>query len=348
MIQVTAAELVELADADDVRLGAGGIPNIPLVAVGLEGPADPRLIAAAAQVAERLGVVCLGVARTDVDTGWGPLMDALTCTLVEGVAVSPTTVAVSDVECELAVIDKSVRQNMRAALTLVRVLRATSRLDVPDALAVESAAYSMLLAGPEFGAWRASRAVGHRPKIDSPAVLLSREGGVLSITLNRAGRHNAFDIEIRDGLVEGLDLALRDESIERIVLSGAGASFCSGGDLDEFGTAPDVATAHLIRLERSVAARIHRARARTRVRLHGACIGAGIEFPSFAGRVEAREDAFFQLPELSMGLIPGAGGTVGISRRVGRWRTAYLCLSGTRLTVGRALDWNLVDERAPA
>ena len=58
----------------------------------------------------------------------------------------------------------------------------------------------------------------------------------------------------------------------------------------------------------------------------------------------ATPDAFFQLPEVAMGLVPGAGGTVSIPRRVGRQRAAYLCLSGVRLDAEAALAWGLVDE----
>ena len=53
-----------------------------------------------------------------------------------------------------------------------------------------------------------------------------------------------------------------------------------------------------------------------------------------------------RLPEIAMGLIPGAGGTVSITRRIGRWRTAYLALSGLPIDAPTALDWGLVDEIA--
>jgi enoyl-CoA hydratase/carnithine racemase len=49
------------------------------------------------------------------------------------------------------------------------------------------------------------------------------------------------------------------------------------------------------------------------------------------------------LPELSLGLIPGAGGTVSVTRRIGRWRTAYLVLSGRTVDPDTALRWGLVD-----
>jgi enoyl-CoA hydratase/carnithine racemase len=64
---------------------------------------------------------------------------------------------------------------------------------------------------------------------------------------------------------------------------------------------------------------------------------------AFCGRVLCRPDAVLGLPELSLGLIPGAGGTVSITRRIGRWRTAYLLLSGMFIDAGTALAWGLVD-----
>ena len=76
---------------------------------------------------------------------------------------------------------------------------------------------------------------------------------------------------------------------------------------------------------------------------HGPCIGAGIEVPAFAGSVLASPGTTFRLPELRMGLIPGAGGTVSIPRRIGRWRTAYLALSGAPIGIETAQAWGLVD-----
>ncbi|MFM9565172.1 enoyl-CoA hydratase/isomerase family protein [Streptomyces turgidiscabies] len=151
---------------------------------------------------------------------------------------------------------------------------------------------------------------------------------------------------MRDGLLEGLELALLDRSVEHVVVSGAGPSFCSGGDLDEFGTAPDMATAHLLRLHRSAARHVAALGDRIRFEVHGARVGAGVEVPSFAPRVTAADDAYFRLPELEMGLIPGAGGTVGVTRRIGRWRTAYLALTGHAIDATPALDWGLGDARA--
>jgi enoyl-CoA hydratase/carnithine racemase len=83
---------------------------------------------------------------------------------------------------------------------------------------------------------------------------------------------------------------------------------------------------------------------RCRAEVHGQVLGSGLEMAAFCGWVRSRSDAVFGLPELSLGLIPGAGGTVSVTRRIGRWRTAYLVLSGRTIDAQTALGWGLVDE----
>lgn len=253
-------------------------------------------------------------------------------------------VAVPDIDVAMDALAASVAVAPLAAATLPGVLRLTSTAPLLEGLTAESLAYSTLLAGPEFARWRAARPAARATEDFGAAVSLKRAGGRLDVLLNRPQRRNAFSRELRDGLVEAFDLVGLDDTITTVHVSGAGPAFCSGGDLDEFGTTPDPVTAHLIRTERSVARRIDAVRDRVTVYLHGACVGAGIELPSFAGRVVATSSAWFRLPELSMGLIPGAGGTVGITRRIGRWRCAYLALTGMALDANLALGWGLVDE----
>ena len=72
-------------------------------------------------------------------------------------------------------------------------------------------------------------------------------------------------------------------------------------------------------------------------------MGSGLEMAAFCGWVGARDDSVFGLPELQLGLIPGAGGTLSVTRRIGRWRTAYLVLSGWTIDACTALAWGLVD-----
>lgn len=225
---------------------------------------------------------------------------------------------------------------------LLEVLRVTSSLEVNDALVVESLAYSTLQAGPEHRAWLAAHRRRERLAAARP-VEVSRDGDTLHVRLNRPERRNAIDAITRDALLDAFAIAEADPAV-KVVWTGVGPSFCSGGDLDEFGTLADPASAHLIRTTRSLGAAVHRLRDRMTVLVHGACAGAGVELPAFASRVVADPATTFLLPELAMGLIPGAGGTVSLPRRIGDRRTAELALSGEPIDAATALDWGLVDE----
>jgi enoyl-CoA hydratase/carnithine racemase len=177
-------------------------------------------------------------------------------------------------------------------------------------------------------------------------VAVTRDGGRLSIVLNVPERRNAFSADVRESLLDAVLLAEADESIESVELRGAGPAFCSGGDLDEFGTATDLVAACLVRLSRAPWRVIERIAPKVTVFAHGGCVGAGTEIAAYAGRVIAAPDAFFALPEVQMGLVPGAGGSVSVVRRIGRWRAAWLMLTGDRLPASTALRWGLVDEIA--
>jgi enoyl-CoA hydratase/carnithine racemase len=211
----------------------------------------------------------------------------------------------------------------------------------------ESLAYSVLQAGPEFAGWLAERGPAAAPDGIDP-VLIDRDGDTLLLRLNRPQRHNAFDNAMRAALLDGLAVADADTSIDEVVLSGSGRSFCSGGDLAEFGGFTDVPGAHLARTRHSPALALDaltvRLGTRCRAEVHGQVLGSGLEMAAFCGRVRAHPEAVLGLPELDLGLIPGAGGTVSITRRIGRWRTAYLVLSGRTIDAPTALRWGLVDE----
>ena len=253
---------------------------------------------------------------------------------------------------ELGRVVETVARNPVASLVLVELLRVSDGLDVDAGLLAESASYGTLQAGQEFARWRGSRtgtAAGSaaRPVRDDPPLLVRRDGSSLHLTLHRPARRNALDVTLRDALVEQLHMVRSDPTIEQVLLDGSGPDFCSGGDLDEFGTAADASLAHLVRMERSVGRALAAVASRLTVRLHGACIGSGIELAAFAATVEAHGAVSVGLPEVAMGLIPGAGGTVSLPRRIGRHRTCRLALSGTRLDGPTARDWGLVDSFDP-
>jgi Enoyl-CoA hydratase/isomerase len=241
----------------------------------------------------------------------------------------------------------TVAANPIASASFATLLRGAESRSVGAGLLAESAVYSALQAGPEFAAWRASRAVRTRVE-EGPPVQVERAGDELHITLSRPAVRNALDRAMRDALVEAFALVHADPSINRAHLAGEGPSFCAGGDLDEFGSFPDPATTHLVRLQQSAGRSIDRVCERVTAHLHGACVGSGIELPAFAADVVADRSTVISLPEVALGLVPGAGGTVSLPRRIGRHRTARLGLTGEQIDASIALSWGLVDRLAPA
>lgn len=239
-------------------------------------------------------------------------------------------------------LDDIVGRQPLAALALVTLLRTTERLCTWDAVATESATYAMLLASAPFLRWLNDRPRRRTKRSGAPVVKVERRDRVLSVTLDRPEARNAIDSEVRDGLVEAFRLAVLEPEMQ-VELRGAGPCFSSGGDLDEFGTVGDAATAHAVRLTRNPGLAISDVSSRTTAYLHGTCIGAGVEIPAFADTVIADPKATFALPEIAMGLVAGAGGTVSIRRRIGRQRTAWLALTGATLDGATALEWGLVD-----
>jgi hypothetical protein len=248
---------------------------------------------------------------------------------------------------EAASIVRGVERSPLAALALVQALRIVATLPAEQALQVESLAYATLQGGAEFSTWLDRSNPSLRTLHDAdPTVLVERDARRLSIALNRPHAHNALNVGMRDALVEAFDLVTADASIAIATVSGIGRCYSVGGDLGEFGTRPDPATAHRIRSLRNPALALLRCAGRVEFQVHGACLGSGVELAAFGRRIVARSDTFFQLPELRLGLIPGSGGCVSLPKRIGRQRTALLALSGRRLGAREALQWGLVDEVA--
>ena len=249
------------------------------------------------------------------------------------------------VDAEVAALAAAITASPQASVALVQLLRLAEHTSVEQAVHAESLTYGLLQSGETFQAWLAGRNSSIEPD-DEPAVLVDRRGGLLTITLNRPDRRNALNVAMRDGLVEALELLDLDRSLDGALLVGNGSNFSAGGDLDEFGTTPSAATGHHVRTVRSLPRLVHHVRDRLRVHVHGTCVGAGIELPAFAHAVIADPDASFRLPEIGFGLVPGAGGTVSVSRRCGRQRTAWWALRGIPIDTATALSWGLVDRIA--
>jgi enoyl-CoA hydratase/carnithine racemase len=278
----------------------------------------------------------------------GSPSDDATFTLTEEATGDRRAITVASVPVAIAALTERCLRWPQAAAVCDDVLRAVD-VAAPafPGVITESLAYSTLQSGPEFTRWLAERGPAHLPDIPNP-VVAQRDGDTLRISFNRPQRHNAFTTDARAELLAMLSVAQLDDSVSEVVLTGNGPSFCSGGDLGEFGTFTDPASAHLARTRHSPALVLDELTGRLgsacRAEVHGQVLGSGLEMAAFCGHVTCAPGATLGLPELALGLIPGAGGTVSITRRIGRWRTAYLVLSGAFIDARTALAWGLVDE----
>jgi hypothetical protein len=308
--------LVELAHSYAVERSGAVIVTV--------GPDDPVPDAAVVERVTSLPIVIVAVADGAPAPGWQALAD----------------VVVPAGDPALDAIEATLSSQPLASTALALLLRGAGRRSVADGLVAESAVYSVLQSGPEYAAWRASRPVGGAPpEDDTSRVAVHRDGPTLAVTLTRAHKGNALDARMRDELVAALAVAQADPLITLVELRGEGPSFCTGGDLDEFGSRTDPASAHVIRLQRSPGRVLSELSQRTVAHVHGACAGSGVELPAFAGTVIAHPATTFVLPELALGLIPGAGGTVSLTARIGRLRTAWLALCGQPIDADTALSW---------
>jgi hypothetical protein len=332
--------------ADVLWFAAAQAVERETVLVDLSVPLEvPELVERTLRAAHTSGRVLVGVTDGPLPAVNHVLAEALTLSFTRDPETPglPAFITAAEPLAAAHAIAEVVWAQPLAAASLATLLQQTAILPVWEGLVAESTTYSTLLAGPEFARWLGSAPARALAPDDDEPVLVSRDGDLLHLTLNRPERRNAYGRGVRDALVSALEVARIDERVT-VLLDGRGAAFSSGGDLAEFGTAPDPATAHLVRIRHGAGLLIDEIRGRTTARIHGACIGAGIEVPAFCGTVVAAADASIGLPEVAMGLVPGAGGTVSITRRIGRWRTAWLALSGERLGPERAQRWGLVDQ----
>ena len=174
----------------------------------------------------------------------------------------------------------------------------------------------------------------------------TRDGAVLTITLNRPDVLNAFNAAMHQALSAALNEAKADD-VRAVVITGAGRGFCVGQDLTEFREAPgDIGERlrgnyhpnilALRRLEKPVLAAVN-----------GPAAGAGLSFACACDLRLAAVGATFVPAFINIGLVPDSGGTYFVRRLLGTARAFDWMTSGRRLSAAEALDWGLVSEVVP-
>ena len=169
---------------------------------------------------------------------------------------------------------------------------------------------------------------------------LSKDGDIAVITLN-SPPVNALSAPVRDGLSDAFKQAIADSSVKAIVLICDGKTFIAGADISEFGKAPKGASLFDVQnaMEDSPKPVI--------AAIHGTALGGGLEVALCAHYRVAVPSAKCGLPEVNLGLLPGAGGTQRLPRIVGPEAALDMVTSGKHLGAKQCLEVGLVDELAP-
>jgi len=191
--------------------------------------------------------------------------------------------------------------------------------------------------------------------MSDPLVLITTDGPVRTLTLNRPAQLNSFTMAMHVELLAALDAAAGDASVRAVIVTGAGRGFCAGQDLGDPGMVatdggpPDVG-AVIERLYRPLALRVRSMPVPVLAAVNGVAAGAGANFALGCDMVVAARSASFIQAFSKIGLIPDCGGTWLLPRLVGRAQALGLAMTGNKLPAEDAarmgMIWQCVDDAA--
>lgn len=180
-----------------------------------------------------------------------------------------------------------------------------------------------------------------------PQVLTAREGAVTIVTINRPHARNALNAQVMTEFAAALDAAAADDSVRALVITGAGTAFCAGADITEIdGIGVDAALAP-DGFPETLFSRLTRFHKPLVAAVNGLALGGGCELLLACDTAIAAESARIGLPEVTLGLIPGAGGTQRLIAAVGKAKAMRMLLSGKPIPSGEALAAGMVAEVTP-
>ncbi len=183
----------------------------------------------------------------------------------------------------------------------------------------------------------------------APLTVLRRQGHVAEIVLNRPGRLNAISSAMAGELAAAASKVADDPSVRAVVVSSSSErAFCAGADLKERNSFSDDELQAQRPLIRALFGGLLAIPVGTVAAVAGFALGGGFEIALSCDLIVADETAVLGLPEVSVGLVPGGGGTQLLARRAGSAVAADLVLTGRKLEAGEAWRLGLVDRLVPA
>jgi methylglutaconyl-CoA hydratase len=184
---------------------------------------------------------------------------------------------------------------------------------------------------------------------DSFPVTVAQHGRVVVWTLAREARANSLSRATLLALGQLTREALTNDSVRAIVITGAGdKAFCAGADLKERQGMTENDVRRQVELYRTELGPLDRSPKPVIAAINGVALGGGLELALICDLRVAAAHATFALPETTLGIIPGAGGTQRLPRLIGEARAKELILLGRKLNADQALGWGLVNHVVPA
>jgi len=177
-------------------------------------------------------------------------------------------------------------------------------------------------------------------------VLERDDGRVRVLTLNRPEARNALSAELRTELIQCLQEAENDGAVGAIVLTGAGNAFAAGADLKELLARSSDEQRHFLQPPH-VYSIVEGLRKPVVAAINGHALGAGLELATACDVRVCAAEAKLGQPEVSLGLLPGGGGTQRLARLVGAGQASRLVLTGDAIAADEAARIGLVDAVAP-
>ncbi len=179
---------------------------------------------------------------------------------------------------------------------------------------------------------------------DTP-VLYQAADGIATITLNRPDQRNAINPAVCDGMRDAFDKVEADDDVQVAILTGAGKLFCAGMDLKAFAAG---AGDEILFGQYGFGGFVKRQRTKPVIAaVEGAALAGGFEMMLACDLAVAGDTAEFALPEVRIGLIPGAGGAVRLPTSVPRLRANEILLTGKPFSAGEAVFWDVINRVAP-
>jgi enoyl-CoA hydratase len=177
------------------------------------------------------------------------------------------------------------------------------------------------------------------------SILVETRGRVGLITLNRPQALNALNRQLMHELTDALETFDGDDAIGAVVITGNEKAFAAGADIKEMAdkSALQMSESDLV----GIYGRIRTIQKPIIAAVSGWSLGAGFELPLACDMIIASETAKFGLPEVTIGVIPGAGGTQRLVRAVGKALAMEMTLNDRKLTAAEALQHGLVNRVVP-